>query len=216
MKIETMRRAIGSLALYSFAVFLFGCSAAGFQTGGYVAQGRQAMFAGNYQIALGYFQSAEETEPSYVFSNELREGVLSYLGRAQYLTGQYEKARQTLERSLSQHQGNSLTRLYLGMTLARLGNREEGLKQIEGGLNGIIHFLNYITEAFRFSFGQYWDPNQNIRNACRKTLATIAAGNIDWPMLIASGESIAMKMEQEPDQAKLAQERAIFQGQFGP
>jgi tetratricopeptide (TPR) repeat protein len=63
-----------------------------------IAQGREAMFAGNNQAALGYFQAAEQVDPNYIFGTELQEGVLSYLGRAQYLTGNYAQARQTLER----------------------------------------------------------------------------------------------------------------------
>jgi hypothetical protein len=30
----------------------------------------------------------------------------------------------------------------------------------------------------------------------------MASGKIDWPMLIADGESIALKTEREPDQAR--------------
>ena len=30
----------------------------------------------------------------------------------------------------------------------------------------------------------------------------IASGKIDWPALIADGESIAIKIEREPDQAR--------------
>ncbi len=50
-----------SLAVLLFAVFFSGCGP-GFQAGGNVAQGRQAMFRGDYPTALGYFQSAAQTD----------------------------------------------------------------------------------------------------------------------------------------------------------
>ena len=68
------------LLALSFAVLVSGCGGA-FQVAGDVAQGRQALFRGDYSGALGYFQTAEQTDPSYVYGAELREGVLSYLGR---------------------------------------------------------------------------------------------------------------------------------------
>jgi tetratricopeptide (TPR) repeat protein len=85
-----------------------------------VDRGRAALVAGNYQTALGYFQEAEQADPNYIYGAELREGVLSYLGKAQYLTGNYAQARQTLERNLSQHRTDNFARLYLGLTLYRL------------------------------------------------------------------------------------------------
>ena len=57
-------------------------------------------------------------------------GVLSYLGRAQHHTGNYSQARQTLEKALSEHRGDSVARLHYGLTPARLGNRQTGLKEI--------------------------------------------------------------------------------------
>ena len=54
--------------------------------------------AGNNKAALGYFQQAEQADPTYMYGTELREGVSSFLGRAQYLTGDYPEARQTLRK----------------------------------------------------------------------------------------------------------------------
>ena len=194
------------LALFSLITFLTGCGAS-VQTGGDVAQGRQALFRGDYPTALGYFQTAAQNDPNYVFGTELREGVYSYLGRAQYLNGQYPQARQSLQRELTQRRADNIARLYLGATLARLNERQNGLRQIETGAKGSREFLNYITTTFSNSFGQYWDPGRAIRKMCDDILATIAKGNFDWPALIASSESLAMTFEQEPDRANLQQSR---------
>ena len=186
------------LVLFSLVVFLSGCGA-GSQSGADVAQGRQALFAGNNQGALGFFQSAAQADPNYAYGAVLTEGVYSFLGRAQYLTGQYAPARQSLEKDLAQRPGDNLARLYLGLTLARLGDRPSGLKDIEAGTKGIGDFVNNIV---KYPEGTYWDPARAIRNSVSSNLTMISSGNIDWPTLIANSESLASAFEQEPDRAE--------------
>ena len=193
-------KSLGSLVLLSLIVFLSACASV--QTGGDVDRGRQALFAGNNQSALSYFQAAAQTDPNYVYGTEMREGVLSYLGRAQYLTGNYPQARQTLERALAQHRSDNVARLYLGLTQVRLGDREAGLKNIQAGMNGINSFLNYITTAFSMEFGQFWDPSGAIRASIKSDLAMISSGNIDWSKLVADGESLGIRIEREGDLAR--------------
>ena len=185
------------LAWSVVSVLLSSCAA--FRGAGDIAQGRQELIEGNNQAALGYFQSAERADPKYIYGTDLRAGVLSYLGRAQYLTGDYAQARPTLEKAVSQDKSDNIARLYLGLTLARQGETQKGLQDIDEGMKGIYDFLNYLTDSFRFSYGQYWDPGLDIRSAIEKNRAVIASGKIDWPALIADGESIAMKIEREPD-----------------
>jgi tetratricopeptide (TPR) repeat protein len=162
-----------------------------------VDRGRAALLAGNYQTALGYFQEAEQAYPSYIYGAELREGVLSYLGKAQYLTGNYAQARQTLERNLSQHRTDNFARLYLGLTLYRLGDQKAALANIQRGMNGIYNWLNYLDENFRFEFGQFWDEGGTIRAGIKTDLAKISSGNVDWAKLIADGERLGIAVEQE-------------------
>jgi tetratricopeptide (TPR) repeat protein len=162
-----------------------------------VDRGRAALVAGNYQTALGYFQEAEQADPNYIYGAELREGVLSYLGKAQYLTGNYAQARQTLERNLSQHRTDNFARLYLGLTLYRLGDQKAALANIQRGMNGIYNWLNYLDENFRFEFGQFWDEGGTIRAGIKTDLAMISSGNVDWAKLIADGERLGIAVEQE-------------------
>jgi len=162
-----------------------------------VDRGRAALVAGNYQTALGYFQEAEQADPNYIYGAELREGVLSYLGKAQYLTGNYAQARQTLERNLSQHRTDNFARLYLGLTLYRLGDQKAALANIQRGMNGIYNWLNYLDENFRFEFGQFWDEGGTIRAGIKTDLAMVSSGNVDWAKLIADGERLGIAVEQE-------------------
>jgi hypothetical protein len=69
-------------------------------------------------------------------------------------------------------------------------------------MNGINNFLNYITTAFAMEFGQFWDPSGAIRSGIKTDLAMISSGNIDWPKLIADGESLGMRIEREGDLAR--------------
>lgn len=203
MKIASKSCYVGLLFL---TLLFFGCGPT-FQAASGVAQGRQALFRGDYEAALGYFQSAYQTDPNYVYGTDMREGVLSYVGRAQYLTGELAQAHQTLERDLSVREGDHIARLYLGMTLARQDDRKVGMQQMEAGMKGIDAFINYMVTAFGSGSGQFWDPDRNIRNAIANNLAIMAKGDFSWPTVIANGESIAIKTEREPDQVRLDRER---------
>jgi Tfp pilus assembly protein PilF len=152
-------KGIRFLAWVSLILVLSGCAVV--TTAGDIAQGREAMLAGNYQLALDYFWAGDEVDPNYTYGAELREGVLSFLGRAQYLTGNYAQARQTLEKNLAHHRSDNVARLYLGLTLVRLGEQQAGLTNIQRGMSGIYSWLNYLNENFRFEFGQGWDPGGN-------------------------------------------------------
>jgi tetratricopeptide (TPR) repeat protein len=191
-----------SLALFSLFVFLAGCTS--LQTGGELQYGRQALLEGKNEAALGYFYNAAQKDPNYVYAtgSSPKQGVWSYVGRSEYLTGRLPQARQTLERALSANQQEDIARLYLGLTLAREGDRQRGLKEIEGGMRGINSFLDYISQAQRYSIGQYWDPNRDIRSAIQSDLAMISGKDPDWQRLTADTEWLGIRMEQESDLAR--------------
>ena len=189
--------ALGLFALLS----LFSACGASFQVSGDMAQGQSALFAGNYPSAQSHFQSVAQADPNYITATgQLREGISSYLGRTQYLNGQLEAARDTLQKAVAQqgsYNNTTLARLYLGLTLARLGDRQAGSRDIENGTKGIVDFLDYIQQNFPHSFGPLWDRGNGIRNAANANLAMIAGGNIDWPTLISNSEALAMRFERE-------------------
>jgi tetratricopeptide (TPR) repeat protein len=182
-----------------------GC--AGLQTGSEFQAGRQALLKGQNETALAYFQSAAQKDPAYSYGTAYQQNVWSYVGRSQYALGRLPEARQTLERALSTKQDEDLTRLYLGLTLAKSGDRQTGLKEIEAGMKGIHDWLDYVTVAYRFSFGQYWDPARNIRSTIQGDLAMISGREFDWQKLIADGEWIAQRMEEEGDLARRDESR---------
>ena len=185
-------KATDLLVMLSLSVVLSGC--ANYQAGGYVQSGVQALLAGNNQTALSYLQAAAQQDPTYVYDVQLRLGVLSYLGRAQYLTGDYAQARQTLEKALAQNTDDNLARLYLGLTQARLGDNQAALKNIEASMKQINSWLNYLNGNFP---GEGWDPGGAIQANIKNALAMISSGNIEWPRLFAYGESVGLGVAQQ-------------------
>ena len=189
-----------TLIWLSFLAFLTGCTS--LRVSNDVAAGRRALLSGNNETALAYFQNAAQIDPNYRYGTAYQQSILSYVGRTEYAVGRLPQARQTLEKALNANRDEDLTRLYLGLTLARSGDRQQGLKEIEGGMRGIYAWLDYINDAHRFSFGQFWDPARDIRSAIQGDLAMISGREFDWQKLIASSEWIAQKMEEEGDNAR--------------
>src|SRR5215475_15565264 len=174
LKKEIAMKVIQFLALLSVSALL--CACAAIQGGTEVDDGRNALLAGNYKAAVGYFQQAEKADPSYMYGTELREGVASFLGRSQYLTGDYAQARKNLETALSRHKSDNVARLYLGLTLYRLGDQKVALTDIQSGMSGIYNWLEYLNTKFSLEFGQGWDPGGTIRAGIKSDLDMIASG----------------------------------------
>ena len=195
------------LLLLSLAISLSSCTS--FYAGSDFSAGRRAMLAGNNEAALAYFQSAAQRDPNYRYGTAYKQGVLSYIGRSEYAIGRFPQARDTLEKALLANKDEDIARLYLGLTFARSGDRNRGLKEIEGGMRGIHDWLEWVTEAHRFSFGQYWDPARDIRKAIQTDLAMISGREFDWQKLIADGELIGKLMEEEVDRARLDESREL-------
>jgi tetratricopeptide (TPR) repeat protein len=193
-------------------LLLSGC--ASLQVGSDVAAGRRAMLNGNNEAALAYFHKAAIVDPEYRHGTAYQQGIWSYVGRSEYALGRLPQARNTLEKALTMNRDEDLARLYLGLALARSGDRDRGLKEIESGIKGIHDWLDYINEAHRFSFGQFWDPAHAIRAEIQGDLAMISTRDIDWQRLVASAERIGQLMEAEGDKARRdeARERARDSG----
>jgi tetratricopeptide (TPR) repeat protein len=194
---EITMKTVYFLAGLALTILIAGCAT--IKGSGDVTQGRQALLAGEYQRALGLFQDAERVDPTYVYGTELKAGVLSFLGRTQYLTGNYTQARQTLEKALSHHRSDNVARLYLGLTQYRLGDQKAGLTNIQRGMQGIYNWLQYINTNFRYEYGKDWDTSGTIEGGIKSDLAMISSGKIDWPQLIADGERLGIGIEQEEE-----------------
>lgn len=177
-------------------------SCAAMQTAGTMQSGRQALFRGDPEAALVYFREVAAQNPDYVYGSALRQGIWSYVGRAEYLNGQFPQAQRSLERALAANQTEDVARLYLGLSLARGGDYVRGVKEIEEGMKGIHGWLEYVAEAHRFSFGQFWDPGRDIRNKIEQATKTMGQENTKREEVLAMAEWLGKEMEEEVDRAQ--------------
>jgi tetratricopeptide (TPR) repeat protein len=101
-----------------------GC--AGLEVGGDFSSGRRALMSGDSATAVSYFMRVAQRDPSYVapFSS-FRESIWTYLGRAQYQSGKLAEAKSSFEKALSQVPGDSVAKLYLGLTNVRLQSTQK-------------------------------------------------------------------------------------------
>jgi len=181
-----------------------GCSA--LQTAGQMQSGRQALLAGNMERALPYFQEVANKNPDYIYESVLfRESIWTYLGRSQYALGMLEPARASFERALSVYRDDNLARIYVGLTLARTGDRSAAVKEIQAGMQGLHDWLEYMERSRPFT--AYWDPLREIRSELEKNLAMIKGKDIAWDQLIASGEWVGKRMEEEIDNVRRDERR---------
>ena len=204
-----MKLAASSILL-TLCTFLSACTTT-VQVGGTFQAGRGALIGGDDEEALRFFQSVAESNPNFVFTtgSSPRQSIWSYVGRTQYLTDQFPQARQSLERAISGDREENIARLYLGLTLIQLGDRQNGLKEIEIGLRGINDFLNNIARTQGFNIGQFWDPNRDIRNAIQYNLEMISRESFSSQQLTANIERIALQMERETDLARRQESREM-------
>jgi tetratricopeptide (TPR) repeat protein len=201
---------MNNLFLRGVTSLLFFLSACAVETN--VQQGRMALLYGDPNAAIASFQSAAKLDPNRFYFSNFPQGIWTYVGRAYYIAGKYPEARQALERAISLHKDDNMAKLYLGLTLTRSGDRQRGLKEIESGLRGLNEWLDSINQYAAFSYGQYWDPTKEIRSEIQESLAMISGKQIDWEKLIASGEWIGRKTEEEIDIARREESRDRSRG----
>ena len=192
---------------------LLWCGCSSLRLAGQMQSGRQALLAGNMEGALPYFQEVANKNPNYIYESVLfRESIWTYLGRSQYALGMLEPARVSFERALSVYRDDNLARIYLGLTLARSGDRQAALKEIQSGMRGLHDWLEYMERSRPFT--AYWDPLREIRSELEKNLQMIGGKDIVWDQLIASSEWIGKRMEEEIDNVR-RDERRQFERRDG-
>lgn len=67
-------------------------------------------------------------------------------------------------------------------------------------MKGLHDWLEYIT--YNTYYGHFWDPNREIRSEIQRNLAVAAGREPDLKSLIANGEWLGKRMEDEIDLAR--------------
>jgi tetratricopeptide (TPR) repeat protein len=195
---QTLRR----LRLLLILILLTGCAA--IQTSAELHRGRVALLTGTPATAITHFEQVTAIDGNLRYS-QLREGAWTYLGRAYYDAKKYPAARQALERAVALNPDDSFARLYLGLTLARLGDHEAGRKEILLGLHGLHDHLEYIV--YNTPVGRFWDPAGQIRNALQVAQRDVKAVNPNLDSLFGRIEGLGGTVEQEIDTARKDESR---------
>jgi tetratricopeptide (TPR) repeat protein len=188
-------------------IYVSGCTAV--QVSGDVQAGRNALQTGRPADAIDYLKRAADLNPNYKTPYRVQAGVLAYLGRAYYETGNDAEALPTLEKAVSIDKDDALAHLYLGLTLLRSGDRQRGRTEIEAGLKAIEETLDYI--ATDWVSGINWDPNREIRSGIARTLSA----KLDDAELAMAGERIGILTDEEIEKARRDEDRGRSGGGAG-
>jgi tetratricopeptide (TPR) repeat protein len=181
-----------------FLFLLNGCVS--YQVAGDVQRGRKELLYGDPNLALAYFQHAAELNPNYRLNYSIfPEGVWTYVGRANFAAGMMPEARKALERART-HEDDDLAKVYLGLVLARSGDHDRGLKEIEAGLRGINDWYDYIQ--FYHVEGQYWDPGRRLRNSIQQELRSLSGRERNPNETVQNVALLGREIELEIDRAR--------------
>ena len=161
-----------------------------------VLVGRNALQAGRSNDAVSYLARAAAQDPNYTLDSRIDGSVLTILGRAYFEAERTAEARATLEKALARDKDDHLARLYLGLAMARSGERERGAKEIQSGLRGVYDDIEYLA-ADSYS-GIFWDPTRELRNSIKASLEQKS----DSPDLFASAQYIGTLVDREIDLAR--------------
>lgn len=164
-------------------------------------RGRAALRVGSPKAAVPHFEAAARLDPNYITNfSPLQVGIWTYLGRAYYEAGDHAKALENLRRARERYSDDYLARIYLGLIMAQNGQRAEGAKEIELGLQGLKAWLE--TLPGRSSEGIYWDPGRYMVKTMAETLTLLGVEKVDWRRVSENSRWLGRKLDEEVEEAR--------------
>jgi tetratricopeptide (TPR) repeat protein len=194
--------------LYILVVFFLvfaGC--ASIRGGSDFQTGRRELLYGDPEVALAAFQQVAKNYPDRLHFSVFPEGSWTYVGRAAYASKRFPEAEQALRRAVSLHREDDMAKLYLGLTHAQMGARQDALPEIESGMRGIYDWLEYVERTQQFSYGRFWDPRREIRSGINDSLRLVSGREFSWPTLIRDSEWVGRRVEEEIELARRDEQR---------
>lgn len=140
---------------------------------------------GNVQVAIQKLEDVVQKDPFYRDS-------LTLLGRAYYLDGRYGAAFQILKRALVVNQKDEIAWIALGLAQLRLGDDQQGLESLKGG-------ITLLNQALKDGYKgiEFWDRNGLVRTALRRTVLLVTKGLEAKAEIIQSGETLLSRVDDE-------------------
>jgi len=109
-----------------------------------------------------------------VKENPFYRDTLTLLGRAYYQQRRYQDALQLLQRAVLVNKEDEIAWLLLGLTQLRLGDNQQGLESLKGGLS-----LLYV-KATKYGYRGYesWDVNKLVQSSIRRAIFQVQKGGL--------------------------------------
>jgi len=159
----------------------------GLGVGGQYLDGRAEVSrrGGNTKQAIVKLEQVAQKDPFYRDS-------LTLLSRAYYKDRRYQDALQLLKRAVLIKQDDEIAWISLGLTQLRLGDDENGLKSVKGGLTLLARASSNGYKGYPF-----WDKNGLVRTALRRAVFYTSKGLEEEERIIQTGEALLARIDEE-------------------
>jgi tetratricopeptide (TPR) repeat protein len=164
-----------------------------FGIGGHYNEGKEQFLrgrGGNMDTAITALDSVVRDDPTYRDS-------LTLLGRAYYNKGNYEVARQILQRALLVNKDDEIAWTALGLAQLQLGEDEKGIETLQGA----ITLVSKVSKNGYRNFPQ-WDGKGLVRSYISRSVVDIRKGAEAKPNLIRTCETLLTRMDDEENYQK--------------
>jgi tetratricopeptide (TPR) repeat protein len=191
----------GALLLALSGGFLTGCgdifhqNIPRFGIGGHYNEGREQFLrgrGGNMDTAITALDAVVREDPTYRDS-------LTLLGRAYYNKGNYEIARQILQRALLVKKEDEIAWITLGLAQLQLGEDEKGTETLQGA----ITLVSKVSRSGYHNFPQ-WDSKGLVRSYIARSVVEVRKGPEGKANLIRTCETVLSRMDDEENYQKQA------------
>ncbi|MGH7768415.1 MAG: tetratricopeptide repeat protein [Candidatus Binatia bacterium] len=122
---------------------------------------------------------------------------LTLLGRAYYNTGNYEVAKQILQRALLVNKDDEIAWMALGLAQLRLGEDDKGIETLQGA----ITLISKVSKSGYRDFNE-WDSKSLVRTYISRSAVDVRKGTEAKASLIRNCETLLSRMDDEENYQK--------------
>jgi tetratricopeptide (TPR) repeat protein len=164
-----------------------------FGVGGRYEEGKDQFFrgrGGDMDRAVTSLEYVVSQDPTYKYS-------LTYLGRAYYRKERYKDAYAILQRAVVVNKDDEIAWLALGVTQLRLGQNEQGIETLKGG---ITLASKVLVEGYHNY--ERWDIKGTIRASTRRCAFYLTKGVEEKENIIQSTDRLLALIDEEENVQK--------------
>ncbi|MGB7952122.1 MAG: tetratricopeptide repeat protein [Candidatus Binatia bacterium] len=166
-----------------------------FGMGGRYEEGKDQFFrgrGGDMDVAVASLEYVVSQDPTY-------KNSLTYLGRAYYRKERYKDALAILQRAVVVDKEDELAWLALGVTQLRLGQNEQGIETLKGGITLASQVLVEGYQNYDF-----WDVRGTVRASVRRCAFYVTKGVEEKGNIIQSTDRLLALIDDEQNFQKNA------------